>query len=255
MPSKQNVRTSNLRDGIGSQNVRDHIIDCAEALLAEAGYGALTISAVCKRAHVSPPSLYWHFGSKEGLLAAMLKAALRRDASRYLSLDVGGLLLHQALDQYLAALRDIIVSSRPNCWVMLSALSEARHAAPEVAEIIAEARRRQVEYIAGQLQEWGLYNHRVLVHLWLAYCNYIALLYQDTKSEELVDEALASFKRLYLEALKALGEDCSLEKDFGEMLTEFGGQRDQAPRPARIVALKAPFKTQATPPKHGGSES
>lgn len=205
-------------------NVREHIIECATDLLGREGYGALTVSAICKLADVSAPSLYWHFGSKEGLLAELLKQALRRDAEAFTALDTSGIKRYEAFELYLAALRKIIVTDRPNNWVILSSLSEARHAAPEIVEIIAEARRRQVEYNAEQLRLWGMKNDRIMVHLWLSYCNYISLLYQDTKNEELVDEALASFKRAYFLMIGALGESCAREEGFWEALRQIGYQ-------------------------------
>jgi len=218
--SRSNGKNAEARD----KNVREQIIDCATDLLGREGYGALTVSAICKRADVSAPSLYWHFGNKEGLLAELLKQALRCDADAFLSIDVSGMPRHQAFEHYLMALRKIVVTERPNNWVILSSLSEARHAAPEIVEIIAEARRRQVEYNAAQLRQWGMRNDRVLVHLWLSYCNYISLLYQDTKSEELVDEAIESFRKVYFLTLAALGEACGKEEGFDDALMQIGYQ-------------------------------
>ncbi len=229
-------------------SIREHIIECATDLLGREGYGAMTVSAICKRADVSAPSLYWHFGNKEGLLAELLKHALKRDADAFISLDISGLRRHEAFELYVSALRKIIVTDRPNNWVILSSLSEARHAAPEIVEIIAEARRRQVEYNAEQLRSWGMRHDRVMVHLWLAYCNYISLLYQDTKNEKLVDEALASFKRAYFLMIAALGEDCALEEGFWEAVLKAGYQ------PAPFEQAKTSQLTDdssAKKPKHG----
>lgn len=229
--SEPRTAPGSRNDDSEKANVRQHIIDSATELLGREGYGALTVSAVCKSANVSAPSLYWHFGNKEGLLAELLKHALRRDADAFLSIETSGIARHEAFELYLAALRKIVVTERPNNWVILSSLSEARHAAPEIVEIIAEARRRQIEYNAEQLRHWGMRNDRVMVHLWLAYCNYISLLYQDTKSEEMVDEAIASFKRAYFLVIAALGEDCVREPGFSETLLQAGY------RPASLEAI------------------
>jgi AcrR family transcriptional regulator len=205
-------------------SVRERIIECATDLLGRKGYGALSVSAVCKLADVSAPSLYWHFGNKEGLLAELLKHALRRDADAFLAIDIAGISRFDAFELYLAALRKMVVTDRPNNWVILSSLSEARHAAPEIVDIIAEARRRQVEYNAEQLRLWGMRNDRKLVHLWLSFCNYLSLLYQDTKSEALVDEAIVSFQHVYFLTLAALGEDCAQEEEFRSFLQQAGYQ-------------------------------
>jgi AcrR family transcriptional regulator len=49
-------------------------------LIAERGYSATSVEALCRRAGVVKTALYWHFGSKEGLLAA----ALERVASAWI---------------------------------------------------------------------------------------------------------------------------------------------------------------------------
>ena len=203
--------------------VRERIIACATELLGREGYGALSVSAVCKRAEVSAPTIYWHFGNKEGLLAAVLKDSLKRDADAFLSIDIAKLSRREAFEAYLRALRRVVISERPNNWVILSSLSEARHAAPEIVEIIAEARRLQVEYNAEQLATlWGLREEHLFVHLWLAYCNYISLLYQDTKNEELVDAAITSFRNAYYLLVGALCEEGAREPGMAEILNKMG---------------------------------
>jgi AcrR family transcriptional regulator len=51
---------------------RERILDMAVELFAERGYAATPVDLVCRRADTTPTALYWHFGSKEGLLAAAL---------------------------------------------------------------------------------------------------------------------------------------------------------------------------------------
>lgn len=52
---------------------RQRLVEAAIALFAERGYAATGIDAVCRRAGVARTALYWHFGSKEGLLAAVIE--------------------------------------------------------------------------------------------------------------------------------------------------------------------------------------
>ncbi len=207
--SDDRASTRRAHDGDG---VKQRIIDSATQILGKDGYGGLSVSAVCKHAEVSAPTLYWHFGSKEGLLAQVLKSALKRDADAFLSIDITKLSRAEAFEAYLKALRRVVISEQPNNWVILSALSEARNAAPEIPQIIAEARRRQVEFNAEQLSTlWGLKNEQIFVHLWLAYCNYASLLYQDTRNEELVEGAIQSFRSAYFLLVQALKEDGAAE--------------------------------------------
>jgi AcrR family transcriptional regulator len=53
---------------------RARLLACATELFAERGYAATSIGEVCLRAGVARPALYWHFGSKEGQLAAVIEA-------------------------------------------------------------------------------------------------------------------------------------------------------------------------------------
>ena len=50
---------------------RRRILDAATQLICERGYSGTSVDAVCKRAGVVKTALYWHFGSKSGLLFLM----------------------------------------------------------------------------------------------------------------------------------------------------------------------------------------
>ena len=52
---------------------RTHILECALRLFAAHGYEGVGIQRIVEAARVSKPTLYHYFGSKEGLLAALLE--------------------------------------------------------------------------------------------------------------------------------------------------------------------------------------
>lgn len=54
----------------------DRIRRCALELLRDGGPGALTTRAVCQCAGVTAPTLYHHYGDKDGLLRAVAQAEL-----------------------------------------------------------------------------------------------------------------------------------------------------------------------------------
>jgi AcrR family transcriptional regulator len=58
---------------------RELILDATERLMAAKGYAATSISDVRKACGLPASSIYWHFGSKEGVLAAVME----RGAERY----------------------------------------------------------------------------------------------------------------------------------------------------------------------------
>jgi AcrR family transcriptional regulator len=55
-------------------NASGRILDAAIDGLSE---GSLSIAKVCERAGVGPPALYYHYGNKEGLVAAVVEAVGR----------------------------------------------------------------------------------------------------------------------------------------------------------------------------------
>lgn len=59
-------------------DTRELLLDVAERLMSENGYAGTPVSAICKAAGVAPTSLYWHFNSKEGLLAAVMERGSAR---------------------------------------------------------------------------------------------------------------------------------------------------------------------------------
>ena len=56
--------------------VRERLLDSADALLFIHGVISTPVDRILKDAQASPPSLYSHFGSKEGLIAAALRRRL-----------------------------------------------------------------------------------------------------------------------------------------------------------------------------------
>jgi len=56
---------------------RDRLLAAAAELLEEAAGGDVSTRAICDRAGVRSPTLYHHFGSKEGLLDAVVSHGLR----------------------------------------------------------------------------------------------------------------------------------------------------------------------------------
>lgn len=58
-------------------STREHLIEVGRALLAEVGTDAFTTRLVCERAGVTAPTLYHHFGDKDGLLRAVAESELQ----------------------------------------------------------------------------------------------------------------------------------------------------------------------------------
>ena len=85
-----------------SSGAAGRILEVAEALFAEKGYEAASISDIARAAGVSKANVFHHFGSKEGLYMAVLRQACRHTAS---TLEQAA--SHAAIDAR-AALRDFM---------------------------------------------------------------------------------------------------------------------------------------------------
>lgn len=60
------------------ESSRELILDAAERLMATRGYSATSISDIRKDCGLPASSIYWHFGSKQGVLAAMMERGAER---------------------------------------------------------------------------------------------------------------------------------------------------------------------------------
>ena len=54
------------------------MLDAAENLMAESGFEAATLERIVKRAGIPPSSVYHYFGSKDGVLLAVMERGARR---------------------------------------------------------------------------------------------------------------------------------------------------------------------------------
>jgi AcrR family transcriptional regulator len=57
---------------------REAVLDAAERLMAEQGYEAATVAALVNEAGIPPSSIYHYFGSKEGVLLAVMERGADR---------------------------------------------------------------------------------------------------------------------------------------------------------------------------------
>src|SRR4051812_28889430 len=84
---------------------RRALIEAATALFAERGYDGTSVQAIGERAGVSRGSIFWHFGSKEGLLWAVAERAFEEWEAEVLVPDVGDATGVEAVRRALAAHR------------------------------------------------------------------------------------------------------------------------------------------------------
>lgn len=81
---------------------RDAILDTAGKLMARYGYAATSISMISAECGLPASSLYWHFGSKDGIYVAVLERARTALLAALPSAEVPGADVAQRLDVFLA---------------------------------------------------------------------------------------------------------------------------------------------------------
>jgi AcrR family transcriptional regulator len=137
-------------------NTRKVLLDVTERLISQKGYAGTSVSAICKAAGVAATSLYWHYGSKEGLLAAVVK----RGAERWFAaLPSWGRLSGDVEERAEAVVLygADAVATYPAFLRMFYLLALEKHDNEVVAKLIREVREFAIDYfqdvIAGLLAE------------------------------------------------------------------------------------------------------
>ncbi|WP_128429499.1 TetR/AcrR family transcriptional regulator [Streptomyces cyaneus] len=85
---------------------RDAILDTAGELMARHGYAATSISMISTACGLPVSSLYWHFGSKDGIYVAVLERARTALLAALPPAEVRGADVVERLDTFLADVGD-----------------------------------------------------------------------------------------------------------------------------------------------------
>ncbi len=137
---------------------REQLLDAALDVLTEAGFDAITIEAVARRAGVTRPVVYDAFGDLHGLLLALIER--EEQAALTPLLEIVGVAGHPAesvdperflVDAVTAFLR--AVKANPRTWRLV--LMPPRGSSQELGERIRRSRRILAERIT-ELLDWGI---------------------------------------------------------------------------------------------------
>lgn len=156
---------------------RDRILDSALELFSQQGYAATGVSGIVRGAGIEKSALYWHFGSKEGLLAALFDRMdaefVERILKRAVGSDVGP---EQGLDLFVEGLEQIVVQSGHIVRLLLSVSIERSKVSPETRasmERVFERTRLAVAHgfeqsLGVKLPDVDLIARLTLAYLWEA---------------------------------------------------------------------------------------
>ncbi|OXM44921.1 TetR family transcriptional regulator [Amycolatopsis alba DSM 44262] len=127
------------------------MIEIAEEVFAERGYGAASMDDIAERVGVSKPMLYEYFNSKEGLLLACIqqsRAALREVTERA---TAGATSAEDALRRGLLAFF-VFIRERRQAWSLLR--HEMALIGAGAADEIEQTRRQQTDLIAALMSDY-----------------------------------------------------------------------------------------------------
>jgi AcrR family transcriptional regulator len=99
------------------------LLDAALEMIAERGYDAMSVGALSDRAGVDKSAMYWHFGSKEKLLHAVLERVVKASVEETLAGITGETPLER-LDQLILGMRDRHLRPGSHLRVLLVLLLE-----------------------------------------------------------------------------------------------------------------------------------
>jgi AcrR family transcriptional regulator len=142
-------------EGAGAGNRREAILTAAARVISQRGVRGLRVEEVASEAGVSPPLLYYHFASRQGLVRAALERASDKAPSAALRSGENAMSGYEAVDEALLAELDEERSVRDNAivWGEVSATAvfepELREDVRRVTETwrdtVAHAIRRGME--------------------------------------------------------------------------------------------------------------
>jgi AcrR family transcriptional regulator len=123
---------------------RELILDATERLMATRGYAATSISDIRAACGLPPSSIYWHFGSKEGVLAAVME----RGADRFFA----AIPSEDTAEQQLAVTARL-QADHPDFLRLFYLLSLERSADPAVAEVVRRVRDTAIARFRGGISQ------------------------------------------------------------------------------------------------------
>jgi AcrR family transcriptional regulator len=151
------ARTKREQQG---ERSREEILDAAERLMAARGYAATSISDLARESGLPASSIYWHFGSKSGVLGAVMERAASRffeDGARVIEATEGE--EPQARLRAVMGISGELVRDHPRflrLFMLLLLGSEGEHAQDDVVTRVRhEGRQRITSALRLAYQPWG----------------------------------------------------------------------------------------------------
>jgi AcrR family transcriptional regulator len=145
----RSVRPDEQKEANGGR--REHILRVASRVFAEKGYRATSLQEIADEVGVTRPSFYYHFKSKQEILAAIVDAAFERaEAAVDEATEIGGSAIAQIRDFVRRYVE--INTEHAEVPVLFQSLGELDEEAAEAAR----RRRRVIDHKLARLIERGV---------------------------------------------------------------------------------------------------
>jgi AcrR family transcriptional regulator len=128
---------------------REAVLDAAVRVMAEHGYEAATVARIVDEAGIPPSSIYHYFGSKEGVLLAVLE----RGAGRFMADLPGATRRVGTQEQHLQALVSVTASTlerHPDFLRLLIVLATQPRKDGHVQAVVERVRALALDSLRGQ---------------------------------------------------------------------------------------------------------
>ncbi len=141
----------------GRRPSRQAILDCAEPLFAERGFGGIGLSEVAERAGLGKSSLFHHFQTKTQLYAAVMARLLGRIEAELMGALAAGGPPAERLERWLDTLVDVLAAHPSYARLLLRTLFEDHELASDLPEAKdADAALRRIAGNALRLLREGM---------------------------------------------------------------------------------------------------
>ena len=119
---------------------RERILEAAQLLIADRGYAGASVGAICKQSGVVRTSLYYHFGSKAGLLAAVANRVFEAWDERIRNAALASVDPLERLEGLLEGMREMVVREPAFAQLLFGVALEGKSIPPEVGETMLRKR-------------------------------------------------------------------------------------------------------------------
>lgn len=141
-----------------TQHTRTRIIEAAEALFYEHGLRSVSVDAIAERAGVTKRTVYYHFDSKDALIAASLEMRDRSTVERYRSwLGDPALPMRERIVMMFASLADHARKPRwRGCGFTRAAVELAGQPGHSAVQMAAKHKRRFEAWLEHEFRSGGM---------------------------------------------------------------------------------------------------